>query len=406
MRQVARSAGLVAALGLGGCAGLNPFALKTPGDCPPEPAVAARSAANTTALHFLGVDGFLVRRGPDAFMTGPLFSNPAVLEVAAQEVHSDHGLVDALMPDVKDVTAIFVGHSHYDHLLDVPYVADRHAQRATIYGSATARAIVHGYSPAIGARAVAVDAGAFSWAHPEQAPQWQAVKDAAGGATGLRFLAIESEHSPILELDKLLTFDTLFGLVRVRPPIEGERWTPWRGNVDRPLAELPRTAAAWVAGTVYAYLIDFLDAQGQPAYRVYFQDSAARFPLAAIPPLHDGKRVDLALLCVGGSQYVAGSPEDIMQNTRAHQFVLGHWEDFFVPRPAPLPKGGRATSVAYHELPTGHTPRFLDSVKRELGLWHKQGIKSGYCLPCPGSILYFNEAGDRIGPSTAFCRDG
>jgi hypothetical protein len=224
---------------------------------------------------------------------------------------------------------------------------------------------------------------------------WQGVTDASGQAVPMRFLAIESEHSPILDLQQAIK---LF-------PVKGETWIPWHGTVDRSLAELPTTAAGWPSGRVFAYLVDFLDATGKPAFRVYFQDSAARTPLGSVPDLADGKRLDLAILCVGGARYVPGNPEEIMRNTRARYFILGHWDDFFVPRPTPLPRGSQAGSVDYREMPTVDTHGFVKRVKRELGRWRKPGEQaSGFCVPCPGSALYFTAAGDRIGARSEYCQ--
>ena len=44
------------------------------------------------------------------------------------------------------VHAILVGHSHYDHLMDVPLIARRYVPNATIYGSLTTKRILMGDS--------------------------------------------------------------------------------------------------------------------------------------------------------------------------------------------------------------------------------------------------------------------
>ena len=45
--------------------------------------------------------------------------------------------MDRLLPTVEDVEMVLVGHSHYDHLLDVPYVMQKYAMNAVVYGSKT-----------------------------------------------------------------------------------------------------------------------------------------------------------------------------------------------------------------------------------------------------------------------------
>jgi mRNA degradation ribonuclease J1/J2 len=71
------------------------------------------------------VGGLLFRRGNDAIMTAPFYSNPNIFRVGLRRpIHSDTNLVERLLPDVSDVRAILVGHAHYDHLMDVPYIAN------------------------------------------------------------------------------------------------------------------------------------------------------------------------------------------------------------------------------------------------------------------------------------------
>jgi hypothetical protein len=402
-----------------GCAPVNPFVLKT---CTVDPS----GTKPPIELHFLGADGFLVRRGTDAFMTGPFYSNPSLLEAGPQEIHSDTGLIDRLLPDVSDVKAIFVGHGHYDHLMDVPYVADRYATQARVYGSQTVKHILmgdHGFPDPRGypgpdahmaglhdvpGRVSTVDADAYYWPRPagERVPTnvgtvtWTAVTDADDKRTGMRFVPIESEHSPVFDIRDAAKLN-IFGLfaLQLKVPVKGEKYTPWRGTLDDDLTDLPRTAAEWVEGPVFAYVIDFMPQGNQPVFRVYFQDSEARYPLGSVPDLGDGNKVNLAILCVGGARHVRGAPLSIVRNTQARYYVLGHWDDLFVPQRAPLPIGGASRSPHYREFPTADTAGFLDALRGEL-----QGKGQSFCVPCPGSTLYFTNDATRVGPSTEYCQ--
>ncbi|HXB54093.1 MAG TPA: hypothetical protein VN461_04870 [Vicinamibacteria bacterium] len=407
-------------LALCSCA-LNPFVLK---DYPPQlgceqttvpPNPDCKQA--TVEIQFLGVDGFLVRRGEDSFITGPMYSNPYLLEVGSQKIHTDTLLIDALLPDVTKVSAIFVGHSHYDHLMDVPYIADRYASNATIYGSATTKHILMGDRgvSSSGAKSLydtpdrvqVVDPVAYRWTPaPQGSVQWTAVKNASGQRTNMRFLAIESEHSPVFN-PRVLSQVKLFGLIPLRlpAPVKGEKYTPWRGTLDHDLTELPETAAEWVMGPVFAYLIDFLGSDSKPVFRVYFQDSQARNPRGSIPRgLIDGKSVDVAILCVGGARYVRGAPQAIMENTRASYFLLGHWDDLFVPQAAPLPGTSCPVPAHYREFPTEDTGGFLGVVKGELAHLKESGVKSGFCVPYPCARLFFNDSGQRLGAGREYCQ--
>jgi len=109
-------------------------------------------AADSFDWTFLGTSGFLIERDGHAVMTGPLFSNPGFLwhilldlPIRQRRDYIDRVFSDsALRHGAEVTTAILIGHSHYDHLMDVPYVAERYAVHAEIYGSPTMGHILAG----------------------------------------------------------------------------------------------------------------------------------------------------------------------------------------------------------------------------------------------------------------------
>ena len=114
-----------------------------------DPAVHADQPAYETTLQvrFLGAAGFLLRRGKDAVLTAPLYSTPSIFRVLDERspvIVPRPERIARFHPDVHDVQAILVGHAHYDHLMDVPYVWER-TPGATIFGSLTTRHILLGY---------------------------------------------------------------------------------------------------------------------------------------------------------------------------------------------------------------------------------------------------------------------
>ena len=87
-------------------------------------------------------------------------------------------------------------------------------------------------------------------------------------------------------------------------------------------------------------MIDFLDEQDRPVYRVFYQDAPTDAPVGHIPAaLLAEKPVDVALLCVGSSNAVSDQPHAILENTQPRFALSGHWEDFFQPvgSTAPIP---------------------------------------------------------------------
>ena len=103
----------------------------------------ACDAADNVSITYLGVSGFLIRHRGSTLLTGPSFTNPGLDSVTpsrlrfirgkAPPVVADSALIERLLPSDADAASmILVGHGHYDHLLDVPYIATHRARHATI----------------------------------------------------------------------------------------------------------------------------------------------------------------------------------------------------------------------------------------------------------------------------------
>lgn len=89
----------------------------------------------TWTLRHLGVAGWQLEVGSASLLVDPYFTR-ADVEDPKQPISSDLAAVDRHAPKRADV--ILVGHSHYDHLLDVPTIALRTG--ATVVGTeSTAR---------------------------------------------------------------------------------------------------------------------------------------------------------------------------------------------------------------------------------------------------------------------------
>lgn len=287
----------------------------------------------------LGVQGFVLRRGGDAVLTAPLFTRQSAIEVAlnvplsADPVAIDAGLAGVALDDVR---AIVSGHAHYDHLLDVPHLLAR-APGATAYTNLSGRRMLAALAPdrpgctnpppAVPlprARVVAVDDELASYVDytncPDEQPpgaplegRWIAVP-----GSRVRMMPVCSTHPP-----------------QIGPYHFGE------GSIVADQCELPPAASGWLEGRTLAFVIDFLDDAGAPAFRVFYQDAPTNAPVGHLPPhMLSEKPVDVALLCVGSTDAVNDHPGALVSALAPRYGLSGHWEDFFQPvdaTPQPIP---------------------------------------------------------------------
>ncbi len=314
----------------------------------PPPAPCGGGCGDSVEVTYLGVGGWLFRHGNDAILTAPFFSTPRLSTVGlARRLRPDTARIDervrALLPDTAGIRAVLVGHSHYDHLMDVPYVARKHLPGVPVFGNDAALRLLAG--DPVAAHLVSAEEGAGSheapgrWIYPHP-------------DSTVRFMALRSGHAP-----------HALGVKVFR-----------RGQRDR-REELPSNAWEWSEGEVLAYVVDFLDRKGgRVVFRVHYQDAASTAPLGFPPPWDeaDAARFDLAVVCAGSFREAGDYPRGIVGALRPREVLVGHWEDFFRPQ-----------TQALRVIPGTDTTELLRRVDGALPLDGRRA------LPRPGTTLRF-----------------
>jgi L-ascorbate metabolism protein UlaG (beta-lactamase superfamily) len=350
-------------VGLTGCGGSIMGLPIDPGVAP----LPSRDPAYQTEvqIRYLGAAGVLIKRGNDSLLTAPFFSNPSIprvlfgLPIKALPEEIDRFLGPKDKDDLAGVTAVLVAHAHYDHLMDVPYIKNKFLPLAKIYGSSSMKYTLAGDRTLKADDAVSVEQDAWSVREPEfpdKPPGWLY----PGPSRRLRFLALKSEHAPVI-----------FGLKF------------FEGSYSVPLQEVPTTAYGWLEGQTLAYLIDFMSPDGKTVeFRVHFQDAASTAPLGFPPHFtelrQDQKRVDVAIVCMPGYSQVEGYPEKIVKRLNPRFVVITHWENFF----ARLPDDSRDLRV----VPTTDAERFIVRLKSVLP------EDASFKLPARGAWMRFAPA--------------
>lgn len=324
-------------IGLAGCTSAPSNAEPDAGMAEPD----AHEMVDTTPLSIeaLGVSGFVLRRGGDAVLTAPLFTRQRAIDVALNlPLQSDTAKIDAGMAGVvmTDIKAIVSGHAHFDHFMDVPHIMSK-APSSIAYTNLSGRHMLSALAPdrpgctnALQGpmlsrdRVIAVDDQLASFVDYTNCPS---LKPAGAPLEG-RWMSVPGSNVRLMPVCSVHP-------AQIGPYHFGE------GSVDEDQCQLPGAAAEWLEGLTIAFLIDFLDATGEPAFRVFYQDAPTDSPIGHVPlTVLNDKAVDVALLCVGSADAVENHPTEIVGNIKPRFALSSHWEDFFNepgPTPDPIP---------------------------------------------------------------------
>jgi L-ascorbate metabolism protein UlaG (beta-lactamase superfamily) len=238
------------------------------------------------SVRWLGVAGFTLTSGETTIAHDPFLSRPGMLRSFLQLYVPDETVLGRFVgaespaPELARAKLYLVGHSHYDHLGDVPWLAAH--TRGRVLGSATTAAIARGYGLAPDETIVAGPGAVLE-----------------EGAFEVRVFA--SRHAKVL-----------FG----RVPLEGELTEP---------PEAPIHVNSFVLGDARGYLVT----ERATGLRVVLLSSAGFDPAALAALGQELAPVDLLLAAVSGREPdYAGQ---LVHALRPRLVMPHHFDDFFTP---------------------------------------------------------------------------
>jgi L-ascorbate metabolism protein UlaG (beta-lactamase superfamily) len=250
-------------------------------------------------VRWLGTAGFAIEHEGAVLLIDPYVTRASLGACVTAPLRSDAVAVARHAPRAD---AIVVGHTHFDHALDVPAIALQTG--ALVFGSRSAAALCRASGvPEARVRDV------------ERAPGGEPVV-AEVGPFRLRF--VPSAHSRFL-----------FGRV------------PFPGEIDD-CDQVPLRTERYRCGAVFAVEI-------RVAGRTLVHLGSAE--LATSP--FEAREPELVLLCTAGWQSSPDLPERVARALSPRAVLLSHWDDFF----RPLEKGARM-------LPAMGVPRLVDRLSR------------------------------------------
>ncbi len=246
------------------------------------PAPQARHGA--LRVTWLGVSTLLFDDGETAFMTDGFFSRPGALQTALGKVAPNRPAITAALAraGVKRLAGVVVLHSHYDHAMDSPVVAQLTGAR-----------LIGSESTAFIARGQGFDERRLVGIAPE-----------GGSVTLGRFhlTLIGSVHAPEDHFPGVIT-------AALVPPSR---------------------ASAYKTGSAYSLLVE------HDGHTLLVQSSAGFVPGAL-----QGRRAETVLLGIGllgkmRDSYREAYWKELVQTVGAQRVIPIHWDDFFRPLSEPI----------------------------------------------------------------------
>lgn len=299
----------------------------------------------TLQIHWLGTTCYLIQLGDVAILTDPFVSYYPTLKVAFGTIESDPEIVDQRIRPLPVADAVFVGHSHYDHMLDLEQTLQLTGWRQVpVVGSPTTRNILCGYD----------EAWTKNWQPAETDGDWRTI------TPGLEYLAILAQHAPNIRCC-------------------GSSFTVWPGKATECLDGPPRSARDFPMGETYTYVFKLSNAHvanapRQVEFTIYFAGAASNEPVG-FPPA-SVQDVDLAILCVPGWTNVSGYPEAFIERLRPRNLLLAHYDNF-LERRSPKSK----------LVPTAHLNGFLRAAQAAADYPEMERI----LVPDVGAIIHIRK---------------
>jgi L-ascorbate metabolism protein UlaG (beta-lactamase superfamily) len=249
----------------------------------PEPLPWAGGSAVGGTVSWIGVAGFVFEVDGTRLAVDPFVTRPGPLATLFRPVRPDRALVRRVLGRLD---AVFVGHTHYDHAMDLPAVVEA-SPDVVVHGSATTVELC---------RRLGVPMGAL-----QEVGHGQRVT--VGPFT---VETVASRH----------------GLVPVLRHLSPTTLAP-RG--------VPRTPARWPCGAVHAYRIEVADR----AFHLHGSAGIDEAALAGQPT------ADVLIACLAARQGTPSYLDRLVQQLRPSLLIPSHHDNFFRPLtrpPRPLPR--------------------------------------------------------------------
>jgi len=333
----------------------------------PEPAAGddiaasdANAGTDVVEVRYLGAAGLWIAWRGEAILTAPFFSNPGFLRLLGNARPKEKAVRRGLagLP-LERAGAVLAGHGHYDHVGDLPLVAEL-APRATLWVNRSAANALSPYR--LGERLHVLE---------EHALTWTRLTDAVGRPLPFRVMAVPSDHAPhalgvtvfdgesrglertwerqhYWALKTGRTYALVIDLLDddVSDPDEGadegashlrssfgDGHSEGASHLRNPLGDGHSEGASHLRnplGDGHSEGASHLHSRHfHSRFRILYQDSASLAPGDLLPQVAAPGAYDLAVVCMPSAQFVQPYPQPLLATLAPRHVLVTHYESFF-----------------------------------------------------------------------------
>jgi len=286
------------------------------------------------AIHWFGTSNYLISLGNNSIMTDPFVSHQKLLSViSGSSIRSNNEYIKNYYKDVDVPDAIFIGHSHYDHLMDtVPYLDskkdDKNRCNVPIYGSLTTKYILHGYPRDCNCenRNYQEDENwSLNFKKVIRMADWKKIERVQCNNKNnnynpkIQYKAYVADHAPHVRLG----------------PSDIKLF---QGHIYEPLKVPPNNAYDYKEGYTYFYMFNIInDNDTDVSYKIGLAGAATDIEdydlkrLGACNSENKDNCLDVLILCVSGWKYKKEYPKGLIDKLKPRYIILSHFDNIFEP---------------------------------------------------------------------------
>lgn len=311
-------------------------------------------------IQYLGCGNLLIKHNNESILLDPFFSNNSGLKTSLGKIkfnpiyfQKGSSFIHKFGTNFKDISTVFITHSHYDHLLDLAYLLDKDSlnNAVKIYADESARTVIQHFIK----KTSFFNADSFVYKN-KSIPKWIYIN------SEMRMLIIPSIHAP--HLGKLHF-------------MKGNSDSLYFKNFTKSTQKI--SANQFKEGHTFAYILDILQAD-TIAFRVLIKGAGCEKNNGNISEeILKEHGIDLAVMQIASANYTDCYPQNLLAQIKPKQVLITHWEDFFRPYAPNKIKTIRATNFNY----------FFKKVKAIEGVWPVKKLSDQFYMPKPGTMVIY-----------------